>query len=292
MTTPADNPRPLLFDGATGTMLASQRQGRYCDELSLSHPDAVAALYLSYLRSGADIITTNTFNSNSVSFGATAATRLCAAGAAVARRSIDTWCAEEDVAQPRPRVAGCLGPTAMAASKSDAAGRRALEQAFAEASLALMEGGVEMLLVESVYDGESGRIAVAAACETMARRGFDLPLTVSLTVDPRTTHLFNGEEPLAFYAAIADARPVALGFNCTAVDAAVLRRCASQCGCGILYSPSAGLPDANGVYGCTPDAFADVMAPLMRDGTLAMAGGCCGTTPEHIAALRRLRDSL
>jgi 5-methyltetrahydrofolate--homocysteine methyltransferase len=307
--------RILVLDGAMGTMIqrerlteAQFRGERFADWphdlrgnndlLVLTRPELIRRIHGEYLEAGADIIETNTFNSTSVSmadYGMQALVpELNRAAAQLAVEAAREWQAREPA---RPRfVAGVLGPTTKTASISpdvNDPGFRAItfEQlvaAYAEAAEALAEGGVDLFLVETVFDTLNAKAALFALEELFERRGTRLPVIVSGTITDASGRTLSGQTTEAFYNSVRHARPLAIGLNC-ALGAKELRPYVEELA-GIAESyvschPNAGLPNAFGEYDDTPENMAAIMGEWARNGWLNIAGGCCGTTDEHIRAL-------
>lgn len=307
--------RILLLDGATGVELRkhvpdenSARGRRFMthprpllsnlDILNLSRPEVVASVHDSYLEAGADIIETNTFNSNALSqreYGTDRLVRdLNLAGARIAVRRARHYSAL-DPARPR-FVAGSMGPTAFSASfpcDSSCQWKRAVDFAtladiYADQAEALVEGGVDMLLIETAYDLLNIRGALHGASRGMERAGRIVPVAVSLTISDTSGRILSGHTPEAVLAAVAPYSPVALGFNCSAGPAGLasaVRRLADASPFPVIFYPNAGLPGPDGAYDVDPDKFVAELRPLLDKGLLCIVGGCCGTTPEHIARL-------
>ncbi|MEO8716782.1 MAG: methionine synthase, partial [Burkholderiales bacterium] len=268
------------------------------DLLALTQPEIIRRIHLEYLEAGADIIETNTFNSTAVSMADygmeglvpelnLAATRLAVAAA----REWQT----KDAARPR-FVAGVLGPTTRTASISpdvNDPGFRAvsfdgLVAAYAEAAQALVEGGVDLILVETVFDTLNAKAALFALDELFERRGERLPVIISGTITDASGRTLSGQTTEAFYNSVRHARPLAVGLNC-ALGAKELRPYVEEIA-GIAETfvschPNAGLPNAFGEYDDTPENMAALMGEWARSGWLNIVGGCCGTTAEHIRAL-------
>ena len=304
--------RVLVLDGAMGTMLqrldlqedafhapgipeATSQQGNN-DVLCLSRPDAIAAIHRQYLEVGADLISTNTFNANAVSqreYGTeTLVYAINRAGAAIARREADALSTPK-----RPRfVCGSIGPTGKSASlppnADDPAHRdirfRELAEAYRTQIRGLLDGGVDVLLVETVFDALNAKAALYAAAVEFEARGTVFPVIVSASL-ASADRLLTGQTVEAYCAAVAHAPGLlAIGLNCgfgAAQLAPVLRRLKGVAPCHVSAHPNAGLPDAFGGYAQTPEQMRWELEPLLRDGILAIVGGCCGTTPDHIRAI-------
>ncbi|HET7025064.1 MAG TPA: methionine synthase [Gemmatimonadales bacterium] len=307
--------RILVLDGAMGTMLqrldlteADFRGERFRghprdlkgnnDLLTLTRPDAVRDVHRAYLEAGADIIETNTFNSTSISqadYGLAGTVReLNEAGARLARSEADE-CEVRDPSRPR-FVAGVLGPTNRTASLSpdvNDPGARLVDfdglvAAYREAASGLLEGGSDLLLVETVFDTLNCKAALFAIEEEFATRCVRVPVMVSVTITDRSGRTLSGQTPEAFWISIAHARPCSVGLNCALGPRELtphLRELSRVSPAFISIHPNAGLPNAFGGYDETPAAMASAIGEWAAQGLVNIVGGCCGTTPEHIAAI-------
>ena len=307
--------RIVLLDGAMGTMIQrarlaeeDYRGARFRDWqrelrgnndlLSLTQPRLVRDIHLQYLRAGADIIETNTFNSTSIAladYGMQALAReLNRSAAHLARDAAAEFMAR---APARPCfVAGVLGPTNKTASISPdvndpgfrAVGFEELVQAYGEAVEGLLEGGVDLLLVETVFDTLNAKAALFAVETAFATRRMRLPVLVSGTITDASGRTLSGQTAEAFYNSIRHARALAVGFNC-ALGAKELRPYVEEIAriaeVFVSCHPNAGLPNAFGEYEDTPESMAQHVGEWARSGWLNVVGGCCGTTPEHIRAM-------
>lgn len=306
--------RVMLLDGSMGVMIqrldlaeSTFRGSLFADHslplkgdndvLCLTAPDAIADIHRRYLQAGADIIETNSFNANRLSqseYGLSDRVRdINLAAARLARAEADRFAR----ADGRPRfVAGSMGPTGLAASLpsdvNDPAARSVdfdeLADAFREQAGALIDGGVDLLLIETVFDILNAKAAVAGARQSMAERGRELPLILSMTISDTSGRILSGQTPEAFLAIMDYARPLAVGFNCSAGPAGLapyVRRLAAESPYPVIFYPNAGLPDSLGRYVETPGRFAEALRLLLRDGVVNIIGGCCGTGPDHIARL-------
>ncbi|HEX5094298.1 MAG TPA: homocysteine S-methyltransferase family protein, partial [Burkholderiales bacterium] len=307
--------RILVLDGAMGTMIQRERldEARYRGErfrdwrhdlrgnndlLVLTQPDLIRGIHARYLAAGADIIETNSFNSTAVSmadYGMESLVpelNLAAARLAVAEAQA---CQAKDPARPR-FVAGVLGPTTRTASISpdvNDPGFRAvtfdqLAEAYAQAATALIEGGVDLILVETVFDTLNAKAALFAIEGLFESRGVRLPVIVSGTITDASGRTLSGQTTEAFYNSVRHARPLAVGLNC-ALGAKELRPHVEELSAiaesFVSCHPNAGLPNAFGEYDDTPGNMATLMGEWAKNGWLNIIGGCCGTTPEHIRAL-------
>jgi 5-methyltetrahydrofolate--homocysteine methyltransferase len=308
--------RIVLLDGAMGTMIQRARLAEedyrgarfrdwpkelrgHNDLLSLTQPRLVRDIHAQYLQSGADIIETNTFNSTAVALAdyemQPLARELNRAAAQLALDAATQWEAKNP-AQPR-FVAGVLGPTNKTASISpdvNDPGFRSitfdgLVAAYAEAIDGLIEGGVHLLLLETVFDTLNAKAALFAIEAAFERHGLRLPVMVSGTITDASGRTLSGQTTEAFYNSVRHSRPLAIGLNC-ALGAKELRpyieELAKLAECFTSCHPNAGLPNAFGEYEDTPESMARHLGEWAREGWVNVAGGCCGTTPEHIAAMR------
>ena len=306
--------RILLIDGAMGTEIqclklneAQFRGQRFaacrCDQkgnndlLILSQPEAVEEIHFRYAMAGADILETNTFSSTSIAqadYGLEAEVYdLNRDGARLARRAAIR--AEREDGRPR-FVAGALGPTNRTASLSPDVNRpgfRAisfdeLRIAYAEQVRGLVDGGADLILIETVFDTLNAKAAVFACREVFAEKGVDLPLMISGTITDLSGRTLSGQTPTAFWYSLRHAQPISVGLNC-ALGADAMRPHLAELSAVadtlICAYPNAGLPNAFGEYDETPDAMARQIANFAREGLVNIVGGCCGSTPAHIEAI-------
>ncbi|MFZ2067555.1 MAG: methionine synthase [Xanthobacteraceae bacterium] len=308
--------RILVLDGAMGTMIQALgldeegfRGARFDawnrevrgnnDLLNLSRPDSVRAIHLAYFRAGADIVSTNTFSSTRIAqadYGmAEIAYELNAEGARLAREAARI--AQDEDGRER-FVAGAIGPTNRTASISPDVsnpGFRAisfdeLRLAYGEQVRGLIVGGADVLLIETIFDTLNAKAAIYAIAEVMEERSLDLPVMISGTITDRSGRILSGQTPEAFWNSIAHAAPISIGLNCALgaremrAHIAELSRVADTLICAY---PNAGLPNEFGHYDEGPDAMAAQMGEFAASGLINIAGGCCGTTPEHIRAIAR-----
>ena len=307
--------RILVLDGAMGTMFQnlhleepdyrgekfagheSELKGNH-DLLSLTRPDVVREVHRAYLSAGADVLETNTFSSTSIAqadYGLEGyAYELNHASAVLAREVAS----EFTTADPnRPRfVAGVLGPTNRTASISpdvNDPGRRnvtfdQLVEAYAEATRGLLDGAVDLIMVETIFDTLNAKAALYGVRSVLDARGRDVPLMVSGTITDASGRTLSGQTTEAFVHSVLHTRPLILGLNC-ALGAEQLRpyveEMARAAPCYVSAHPNAGLPNEFGGYDQTPEEMAELIGEFARSGFLNVAGGCCGTRPEHIAAI-------
>ncbi len=307
--------RILILDGATGTMLqrhrlteADFRGERFADWqqdlkgnndlLCLTRPDIVREIHEAYLAAGADLIETNTFNATSISqadYGMQSLVgELNEQAARLAREAADRWTAK-DPARPR-FVAGVLGPTNRTASISpdvnDPGYRNvdfdALVESYCEALAGLHAGGIDAVLIETVFDTLNCKAALFACTKFFEQTGVRLPLMISGTITDASGRTLSGQTTEAFYNSLAHAAPLSIGLNC-ALGAPELRpyvqELARVAGCHVSAHPNAGLPNEFGEYDATPEEMAAEIGDWAERGWLNVIGGCCGTGPEHIRAM-------
>jgi len=313
----------LILDGAMGTMLqaghptaADFNGGEFTshpvpltgdnDVLNITRPDLVKSVHRAYLEAGADIIETNTFNSNYFSqldYGLQDRVYdLAFAGTKNAREVADEFTVR-DPSKPR-LVAGSVGPTGRTAGMSsdveDPAARNVtfdeLAATYQTAMEAMLDAGADLILIETVFDTLNCKAALFAAEDAMASRGRDVPVMVSATLSDASGRLLSGQCAEAFLISVSHARCLfSVGFNC-ALGAEELRphiaEMAAKSPFLVSAHPNAGLPDVEGKYTQTPDQMAAVIRSLADAGQLNIAGGCCGTTPAHIAAIAKILDGV
>ncbi len=269
------------------------------DLLTLTQPDIIRAVHREYLDAGADLIETNTFNSTSISqadYGLEdLAYELNREGARLARLECDAATARTPE-QPR-FVAGILGPTTRSASISPDVNNPGfrnihfddLVQAYSEAAGGLIDGGSDVIMVETIFDTLNAKAALYALDALFEERGYRLPLMISGTITDRSGRTLSGQTAEAFWYSLRHVRPLSIGLNC-ALGASDLREhidALSQIAdCCVSAHPNAGLPNAFGGYDETPEDMAAVIGEFAASGLVNLVGGCCGTTPAHIAAIR------
>ncbi|MDI1253266.1 homocysteine S-methyltransferase family protein [Thermomonas sp.] len=275
------------------------------DLLSLTRPDIIRSIHQNYLAAGADLVETNTFNSTSISLADYRLQHLVRElnreGAALARAACD----EAEALNPsKPRfVIGVLGPTSRTASLSPDVNRpgfRAvsfdeLAEAYREATYGLIEGGADVLMVETVFDTLNAKAALFAIDDVFEALGARLPVMVSGTITDASGRTLSGQTAEAFWYSLRHAQPLAIGLNC-ALGAKDLRQhidvLSQVADTNISCHPNAGLPNAFGGYDETPEDMAAMLHEFATAGLLNLVGGCCGTTPEHIAAIAQAMEGL
>ncbi len=307
--------RILVLDGAMGTMI--QRLGLQEEDfhpkgmedhkillkgnnelLSLSRPVAIKRIHEQYLEAGADLVETNTFSATSIAQAEHECSHLVRemnlASARLAREACDAF-TKKDPSKPR-FVAGAIGPMNKTASLSpdvNDPGYRAvtfdqLVAAYKEQVEALLDGGVDLLLVETIFVTLNAKAAFYAIEEVFEARGKRVPLMCSVTITDASGRTLSGQTIEAFLISMQHVPLFSMGLNC-ALGAAQMRPylevIAEQSPCRVSIYPNAGLPDQMGEYRETPDVTARLVGEFMANGWVNVVGGCCGTTPEHIAAL-------
>ena len=268
------------------------------DLLTLTRPDIIQGIHAAYLEAGADLVETNTFNSTSISLADYRLQHLVRElnreGARLAREECDAIEAR-DPAKPR-FVIGVLGPTSRTASLSPDVNRpgfRAisfdeLAEAYREAARGLVEGGADILMVETVFDTLNAKAALFAIDDVFEELGERLPVMVSGTITDASGRTLSGQTAEAFWYSLRHAQPLAIGLNC-ALGAKDLRQhidvLAQVADTHVSCHPNAGLPNAFGGYDETPDDMAAVLREFAESDLLNLVGGCCGTSPDHIRAI-------
>jgi 5-methyltetrahydrofolate--homocysteine methyltransferase len=304
--------RILLIDGAFGTEIQNCRlsEADYAGALGLSHdqkgnndilaltrPDVPESIHRAYFAAGADIAETNTFSANRISqadYGAEHLVReINVESARLARKVADEFEAKDG----RPRfVAGALGPTNKTLSLSpdvnDPGFREIdfdhLKDVYREQIDALVEGGVDFVLIETVFDTLNAKAGIMAALEAGEALGRDLPIMLSMTLTDLSGRNLSGHTVEAFWHAVRHARPVTIGLNCS-FGAEQLRphvkTLSALCDTLIMVYPNAGLPNELGAYDELPETTASLVREWASQGQVNILGGCCGSTPAHIAAI-------
>lgn len=307
--------RILVLDGAMGTMIqsygldeAGYRGERFKDWdrdvrgnndiLCLSQPDTLLEIHRAYLDAGADILETNTFSSTSIAqadYGMEAFAReMNRESAQIARMACDTWTAQSP---GRPRfVAGALGPTNRTASISpdvNDPGKRntsfdELRVAYQDAVEGLLDGGVDLLLVETIFDTLNAKAALFAIETVFEETSIRVPVMISGTITDQSGRTLSGQTAEAFWHSVRHVNPFTVGLNC-ALGAEQLRPYVADLSriadTSLCVYPNAGLPNEFGEYDQTPEEMATFLGAWSDDGLVNIVGGCCGTTPDHIRAI-------
>jgi 5-methyltetrahydrofolate--homocysteine methyltransferase len=308
----AVNQRILIIDGAMGTMIQRYnlsekdfRGDRFLshsgdlkgnnDLLSITRPDVIGAIHREYLAAGADIIETNTFSGTKIAQAdyhlEEAVYDINFLSAKIAREAADEFTAKTP---EKPRfVAGAVGPTNRTLSLSpdvNNPGYRAVtfdevKEAYAEQVAALIEGGVDIILIETIFDTLNAKAAIYATKEVFNQKDIELPIMISGTITDASGRTLSGQTLEAFYISVAHAKPFSVGINC-ALGAEDMRTHIEElnriAACRVSCYPNAGLPNAFGGYDETPEHMCHVVEEWAQNNWINIAGGCCGTTPEHI----------
>jgi len=308
--------RILLLDGAMGTMIQNEkldesafrgeRFAKHADDLkgnndllTLTRPELIRRIHDDFLAVGCDLIETNTFNANRISQADYALQDLSEEinreAAKLAREACDRF--SEQTGQRR-YVVGVIGPTNRTASISPDVSNpgyrnvdfATLVEAYTEAARGLLDGGADLVMIETIFDTLNAKAAIYAVQEEFERRGERWPLMISGTITDASGRTLSGQTPEAFYYSIEHAEPLSVGFNC-ALGAAQLKphikALSRVADCLVSAHPNAGLPNEFGEYDESPETMAAVIEGFARDALVNIIGGCCGTTPEHLAAIGR-----
>ncbi|MGC9386702.1 MAG: methionine synthase [Hydrogenovibrio sp.] len=308
--------RIVILDGAMGTMIQSLnlseddfRGDHFADYhmdikgnndiLAMTQPHLIRDIHLSFLNRGVDIVETNSFNATTIAQAdydmQAIVTELNIAAAQVAREACDQ--AEQNDGQPR-FVAGVLGPTNRTASISpdvNDPGKRntsfdELVEAYTQATHGLLEGGADVILIETIFDTLNAKAAIFAVKEVEAAVGYEVPIMLSGTITDASGRTLSGQTAEAFYNAVAHAEPLSVGLNC-ALGPEELRPYVQEisrvCETYVSVHPNAGLPNEFGEYDETPEQMAAEIAVWAQKGWINIIGGCCGTTPDHVKAMAK-----
>lgn len=308
--------RIAIIDGGMGTEIQTRKlsEAQYRGErfkdwhrdvkgnndlLVLSQPALIREIHESYFAAGSDIVETNTFNAQVISMADYGMEELAyeinLEAARIAREAADAWTARTPD-QPR-FVAGALGPTNRTASISPDVNNPGfrnvsfdeLRSAYFEQAKGLIEGGADVLLIETVFDTLNAKAAGVAVLEAFDDKGVELPLMISGTITDRSGRTLSGQTPEAFWYSMRHLRPFAIGLNC-ALGAEAMRpyiaEIAAVADTYVLAYPNAGLPNAMGEYDETPHDMSCQIEPWAKEGLLNIVGGCCGSTPGHIAEIK------
>ena len=288
--------RVLILDGAMGTMIGKVlgKTGN-SDRLNLERPEIIIDIHRKYLEAGADIITTNTFNAQRVSQAdyhlEDKAREMALIGAQLARQ-----CADEFSTTDKPRfVAGSIGPTNKTCSMSPDVSNPALREltydalfdAYLEQTDALLEGGVDALLIETIFDSLNAKVAIDASLTAMKQRGREVPIMLSATVSDLAGRTLSGQTLDAFLASISSYPIFSVGLNCSFGASQMivyLRQLARKAPYYVSAYPNAGLPNAMGLYDETAESMAPKIGEMIDEGLVNIVGGCCGTDETFIAA--------
>ncbi|MFC3096261.1 homocysteine S-methyltransferase family protein [Alteraurantiacibacter palmitatis] len=311
--------RVLIFDGAFGTEIQARRlqAGDFAGDLALAHdqtgnndilaltrPDVIEAITTAYFAAGSDIVSTNTFSANRISQADYGAEGLVGdinlASARIARAAADRFAAADG---RRRFVAGAMGPTNKTLSLSprvEDPGYREisfdyLAEVYREQAAALAQGGVDFILVETVFDTLNAKAAIYAVRQLARELGRDIPLMLSMTLTDLSGRNLSGHTVDAFWHSVRHAQPLTVGLNCS-FGAEQLRPHVQQLSriadCLLLAYPNAGLPNELGQYDEAPETTAAHLRGWAVDGAVNIIGGCCGSTPAHIAAMAAAVEGL
>ncbi len=311
--------RVLVLDGAMGTMIQRYKleekdfRGQQfkdfdhnlkgCNDLLvMTKSEVISTIHRQFLEAGADIISTNTFNATSISladYGLQAyAKEMNKAAATLAREVADKFSTPE-----KPRfVAGSIGPTNKTASISPDVNNPAargvtydeLVKAYTEQTEGLIEAGVDLILIETIFDTLNAKAALTAIDNVQKDKGTDLPVMISVTVADAGGRTLSGQTIASFYHSIAHAKPFSVGTNCSFGAEALkkyVKELSDVAGCYVSAHPNAGLPNVMGDYDQTPQMMADNVKSYMDDQLVNIIGGCCGSTPEHIAVIAQVAET-
>lgn len=306
--------RVLIFDGAFGTQIQERKLteadyagdlGLHADQkgnndiLALTRPDVIADITRAYLDAGSDVVSTNTFSANRISQADYKAEGLVreinVASGRIARKLADEYAAKDG----KPRfVAGAIGPTNKTLSLSpdvEDPGFREIDfdelvAVYKEQAAALIEGGVDFILIETVFDTLNAKAGIMAVKQLERETGTDIPLMISMTLTDLSGRNLSGHTVEAFWYAVRHAKPLTIGLNCSfgaeqlRPHVKVLSQIADTL---LLIYPNAGLPNELGQYDEAPETTAGLVADWAQHGQVNILGGCCGSTPDHIAAIAR-----
>ncbi len=310
----------LVLDGAMGTMLQRYdfseedfRGERFKDHpsslkgnndlLSLTQPKAIADVHRSYFEAGADIVETNTFSGTTIAMADYGMESLVYELNFESARIAKQVAEEFTKANPgKPRfVAGSIGPTNKTASLSPDVNRpeyraitfNELRETYKLQTEALIDGGVDVLLVETIFDTLNAKAALFAIEEVKEERNIDIPIMVSGTITDASGRTLSGQTVEAFLASISHIPLLSVGFNCALGAEQLqpyLQRLANETDFNVSAHPNAGLPNAFGEYDQTPDEMKELIEHYLKDGLINIIGGCCGTNPEHIKAIAEVAE--
>ncbi|MGM9991807.1 MAG: methionine synthase [Candidatus Bruticola sp.] len=316
--------RVLVLDGAMGTMLQRYKLGESDyrterfknhpvnikgnnDLLSITQPVVIQEIHRQYLEAGADIIETCTFGAQRITQSEYHTENLVRemnlAAARNARQAVADFLSRSGSNGRQAWVAGSIGPTgktlSMSPSVEDASLRNItfdeMAEAYLEQILALQEGGVDLFLLETIFDALNAKAAIYALDLAKEKTGRSLPLMISVTISDKSGRTLCGQTLEAFWASVCHAKPLLFGINCAlgAEDMAPhLSRISNLVNCGVSCYPNAGLPNAEGGYDETPEHMASVLADYVKKGQLNLVGGCCGTSPDYIRAIAQAVNGL
>ncbi len=309
------NQRIMIIDGAMGTMIQTynlneeQYRGERFKDISqlvkgnndllcITQPDIILAIHKQFLDAGADIIETNTFNAQVISMEDYKMTELVdeinIEAAKIARKAADEYTSKNP---SKPRfVAGAVGPTNRTASLSpdvNNPGYRAvsfqdLVDAYSQQMKALIKGGVDLILIETIFDTLNAKAALFAINTIKEETGNDIPVMISGTITDASGRTLSGQTPEAFWNSMSHGEILSIGLNCALGARDMIPHISEISNVAWVYTtayPNAGLPNEFGQYDESPEAMAKVVEEFMKEGWVNVIGGCCGTTPDHIKAI-------
>ena len=312
--------RILVLDGAMGTMIQrhnlSEEQYRgerfksvamlqkgNIDLLTLTQPKIIEQIHTEYLEAGADIIQTNTFNTTTISMQdyemQNYVYEMNYSAAKIARSIADEFTANNN---SKPRfVAGSVGPTNKTTSMKPTGGKFStinfdeLQISYEQQIEALVDGGVDIIMIETVFDTLNAKAALCAAQNIFEKREKEIPIIVSATLSDKAGYTYTGETIEGFIASISHINLLSVGFNCSFGASTMkphLKQLKSVSPFLVIAYPNAGLPNELGVYDETPEIMADIIKEYIDEGLVNIVGGCCGTTPQHIACITKVVDGV
>jgi 5-methyltetrahydrofolate--homocysteine methyltransferase len=314
--------RIMILDGAMGTMIQNYRlteedfrgdrfkeypqalQGNN-DLLSITQASIIRDIHISFLEAGADIIETNTFNANAISMRdyqmEDVVEEMNIKSAQIARKAADEF-TRKNPAKPR-FVAGSIGPTSSSASISPDVNNPGfrnisfdeLVKAYSDQAQALIKGGIDLFLIETVFDTLNAKAAIFALMQINETRENEIPIMISGTITDSSGRTLTGQTTEAFWNSVAHAKPISIGLNC-ALGAELMRPYVAELSrvawCNVSAHPNAGLPNEMGEYDESPGEMSSTLKEFMESGMLNIVGGCCGTTPEHIRAIAEVANGI
>lgn len=317
--------RILVIDGAMGTMVQRYklteedfRAERFRhwhkdlkgnnDLLCLTRPDVIEAIHLQYLEAGAHILETNTFSAQRISMADYDMQEICyemnVAAARCARQAISKFLeTEQGKMSPGVFVAGAIGPTNRTLSLSpdvNNPGYRAVTfdevmEAYYEQVTGLVDGGVDLILIETIFDTLNAKAAIYATKKYFSDHGMELPIMISGTITDASGRTLSGQTLEAFYYSVQHANPISVGFNC-ALGATQMKphveELSQLADCYVSAYPNAGLPNAFGEYDEQPHETGHILEHWAREGLVNIVGGCCGTSPDHIRCIARAVEGM
>ena len=302
--------RILILDGAMGTLIQSydltenDYRGRAFDThstdlkgnhdiLSLTRPDIIRNIHQRYIAAGADIITTNTFNANAIS----QAEFMCEEFVYELNLSGVQLAKESALKSGRKLfVAGSIGTTSQPLSFNNSQiDFDAFSTAFQPQVRGLIDGGVDLFLVETVFDGLNAKTILSVIADIQKEKKIETPIIISVTIDNQTGNTFVGQSLFDIYSAISDYSILGFGVNCSFGSAdlyPLMEQLSEKLPCYLCIYPNAGLPNKEGIYSDSPEQMANRFKPVAEKKLVNIVGGCCGTTPEHIRCIKKMVENI